>query len=400
MLIRQTPAFSFKDIFRKGSNNIDVYPMNSKNIYLFFGARYAIWAGIKTLKISPDQNILMPSYNCGTEIDPILDQGIQIKYYRINRNMRVDVDDIKKQVDAQTAAIFITHYIGFPQSIDEIRKICRINGLFLIEDCAHAFLSDYKSRNLGTFGDISVFSIRKTIPIPNGGALVINNENFIFEEKQRKGSSLSTFFVAVELLNNRTQNVTQSLLRGLTDMVIRSVAFISKIFQLFLRVIKKIISYKGLALIHINYYCREFNRELSKWKISTFSKIIMSNMKYEKIKQSRRKNFEYLLSNLLEIKDVELVFKSLPEGICPLFFPVIVKDRQFYYQVFKERGITLFNYWQHMHNTVPWDDFPEAVFLKKHVLGFPIHQDISFNHLDRIIEIFKVTPLQNDSGIS
>ena len=67
---------------------------------------------------------------------------------------------------------------------------------------------------------------------------------------------------------------------------------------------------------------------------------------------------------------------------------MIVKDRQFYYQKLKDRGITSFQYWQHKHDAVPWDKFPDAVFLKRHLLGLPIHQDISFDHLDRIIEVF------------
>ena len=56
---------------------------------------------------------------------------------------------------------------------------------------------------------------------------------------------------------------------------------------------------------------------------------------------------------------------------------------------FKDRDITLFTYWQHLHDAVPWDKFPEAVFLKKHVLGLPVHQDINFNHLDRILDVLK-----------
>jgi len=389
MQIRQTPCFSLKQVIRKGKTDIDVYPLNSKNSHLLFGARYAIWSGLKVLGITPEQNILMPSYNCGTEIDPILDQEIQVKYYRIKRDMTIDKEDIIKQIDSNTVAIFVTHYMGFPQPIDEIKEICNTYSLFLIEDCAHAFMSMYKSRNLGTFGDISVFSIRKTLPIPNGGALVINNENFDFAEKQIKGSPLATFFLAVELLRNRTQLNSPRLLSTLTDMVIWSVAFINKNFRLLLRVIKKIFAYRGLALVHIYYYWRDFRRELAKWKISTFSERIMSNVNYEKIKDKRRKNYEYLLHNLPKIQDIEVVFDKLPEGVCPLFFPLIVKDRQYYHKKFKDRGISTFQYWQHIHDAVPWDKFPDALYLKQHVLGLPIHQDISFIHLDRMIEVFK-----------
>ena len=128
--------------------------------------------------INAGHNIILPSYNCGTEIDPILDQKIQIKYYKINRDLTINIDHLVKQIDPKTAAILVIHYLGFPQPISEIKKICSTNKIFLIEDCAHAFLSTYQSKNLGSFGDLSVFSIRKTLPIPNGGALVINNEKF------------------------------------------------------------------------------------------------------------------------------------------------------------------------------------------------------------------------------
>lgn len=365
-----------------------MFPLNSLNSYLFYGARYAIWAGVKILGINPDHNIIMPSYNCGTEIDPILDQKIKIKYYKIKKDMTIDIKDLLKQIDSNTAAILVVHYLGFPQPITEIKNICSTNGLFLIEDCAHAFMSIYQSRNLGSFGDISVFSIRKTLPIPNGGALVINNENFKFEEKQIKGSRLSTYFVSVELLKNRTQQDHQKLLWVLTDMVFRSVAFINYVLRLMLRLVKKIFSYRGLALIHVNYWSREFQRDLAKWKVSKFSERIMRNLDYEKIKEKRRKNFEYLLKNLTKTEDIEVVFNQLPMGVCPLFFPIIVKDRQYYYQKLKDRGISTFQYWQHMHHAVPWDKYPDAVYLKQHVLGLPIHQDISYYHLDKIIEVF------------
>jgi dTDP-4-amino-4,6-dideoxygalactose transaminase len=330
----------------------------------------------------------LPSYNCGTEIDPILDHGIKLKYYRVNKDMKIDIDDLVKQIDSNTAAVLVIHYLGFPQPIKKIKKICEKFRVFLIEDCAHAFLSNHESMKLGSFGDISVFSIRKTLPIPNGGVLVINNKDFKYEKTQIKNSWLSTYFVSVELLKNRTQQKCSKIFWITTDIILRSISFMNYIFRLMLRILKKILPYKGLALIHINYWSREFNSELAKWKISKFSKRIMKNINYNEIKKRRCENFEYLLMNLPKINDFELIFKELPLGVCPLFFPIIVKDRKFYHKKFMERGISTFQYWQHMHNAVPWKKFPEAVFLKRHVLGLPIHQDISYEHLDKIIEVF------------
>jgi dTDP-4-amino-4,6-dideoxygalactose transaminase len=387
MLITQTPCFRIEQIIKRGTNNIRAYPLYSRNSYLFFGARYAIWAGTKLLGINSSHNIIMPSYNCGTEIDPILDQKIQIKYYNIKRDMGIDLEDLTNQIDSNTAAILITHYLGFTQRINEIKNICNKKRLFLIEDCAHAFLSTYQSKNLGSFGDISVFSIRKTLPIPNGGALVVNNANLRFEKKQKKSSVLSTYFVSVELLKNRTQKDNQKLVWIITDRFFRAVAFLNYFFRLILRLFKKMFAYKGLALNHVNYWSREFNRDLVKWDISKLSEKIIRNIDYEKLKEKRRKNFEYLLKDLSKIKDIKLVFDKLPIGVCPLFFPIIVKDRNYYHQKFKKRGIATYPYWQYMHDSVPWGKFPDAVYLKQHVLGLPIHQDISFEHLEKIIEV-------------
>jgi dTDP-4-amino-4,6-dideoxygalactose transaminase len=388
MQCRQTPCFSFNQIIKNGKSNIDVFPLNSKNSHYLFGARYAIWMGIKILGITPEQNILMPAYNCGTELDPIIDQNIQIKYYRVKLNMMADLDDMKKQVDSNTAAIFTTHYLGFAQPIESIRDICNKHGLFLIEDCAHAFLSKHKSKDLGTFSDISVFSLRKTLPIPNGGVLVINNGQNKLKHKQITGSLLSTIFVATELLINRTPKYQPRLVWLFKEMTVKTIALLSFILRLILRVIKKISPYKGLALTHINYYWREFQRDLVNWKMSTLSDRILKNSNFENIKEKRRRNFEYLIRNLSNIKNIKMVYDELPEGVCPLFLPTIVRDRLYYYRKFKEKGISTFPYWEYMHNAVPWKKFPDAVFLKQHLLGLPIHQDITLQHLDRLIEIF------------
>ena len=67
------------------------------------------------------------------------------------------------------------NYFGFPQPFEEIRKFCKENNLNFIEDNAHGFLSCLNGKPLGSFGDVSVVSFRKTLSTFNGAALVINN---------------------------------------------------------------------------------------------------------------------------------------------------------------------------------------------------------------------------------
>ena len=70
-----------------------------------------------------------------------------------------------------TRGIFVYHQWGFPQQMKTIASFCRENDLFCIEDCAHAFQSDYQGKRVGTFGDASVFSLAKFFPCVTGGAI-------------------------------------------------------------------------------------------------------------------------------------------------------------------------------------------------------------------------------------
>ena len=213
MYISSKPTFWFRQVRRHGRfQNIEAFPFNTRRCSLFFSARYALSAGVRALGLTSDENILMPSYNCWVEIDPILYQGLRIKYYRITKTFSVDLDDLRAAINEKTRAVLITHYLGFPQPLDEIKEVCEQYKLILIEDCAHAFLSEYKGRPVGSFGDISIFSFRKTLPIPDGAALVINNDRIIYKNSHRKPSVFSTYYVLAEYLKNQT-SMRENLLK-------------------------------------------------------------------------------------------------------------------------------------------------------------------------------------------
>ncbi len=55
-----------------------------------------------------------------------------------------------------------------------MKALAERHGLPLIEDCALSLLSSDGDRPLGTTGDVGIFCLYKTLPVPNGGALVVN----------------------------------------------------------------------------------------------------------------------------------------------------------------------------------------------------------------------------------
>lgn len=83
-------------------------------------------------------------------------------------NGLIDPSDIKNKLTSKTKAILPVHLYGIPVNLAEIKKICNKHKLLLIEDCAHAFGSEYHGMKIGTHADFACFSL---YPTKNLGAL-------------------------------------------------------------------------------------------------------------------------------------------------------------------------------------------------------------------------------------
>ena len=90
----------------------------------------------------------------------------------------IDPACIRKAITKKTKAIMLVHTFGHPADMDEIMKIAREYGLFVIEDAAPAAGAEYKGRRVGSFGDVSCFSFQgaKMTVSGEGGILLTDNE--------------------------------------------------------------------------------------------------------------------------------------------------------------------------------------------------------------------------------
>lgn len=384
------PVFHFRQLFGKKSDDQNIFPLSNGRSFYYFSARYALAAGIKALGIKPGDAVLLPSYNCGAEIDPVVHSKIKPVFYKIKRDFLPDYDDVVSKITGDVKAILVTHFLGFPQPIHQIKQICTEKNLFLIEDCAHALLSTFNGKPLGSFGDVSIFSLLKTLPVPNGGVLVISNMNINHHYHPEKPSFFATSFYAAELLKHKTRgddnSVKESSLGFLYDGVYLSLSFV----RLMLAGFRKYVNRKGLYLVKPDSHL--FVENLRSWGLSDLSRKIINKTDFEEIKNIRRRNFEYLLEYFLKNERGILPFKELPSGVCPLFFPIILESgekRAKLYETLKNKGVITHPWWDRFHPEVPWNEFPDSVYLKERLFGLPIHQDLAFEHLDHVIKEFK-----------
>ncbi|RXJ92886.1 aminotransferase DegT [Malaciobacter molluscorum] len=90
----------------------------------------------------------------------------------------VDNKCINKTTKKTVKACVPMHAFGHPCKIDEIKEICDIWNIILVEDSAESLGSTYKNKHTGTFGQIGAFSFNgnKIITSGGGGVIVTNDE--------------------------------------------------------------------------------------------------------------------------------------------------------------------------------------------------------------------------------
>jgi dTDP-4-amino-4,6-dideoxygalactose transaminase len=88
------------------------------------------------------------------------------------------VDQIEAAITDRTRAIVPVHLYGHPADMDPILAIARSNNLAVIEDAAQAHGAQYRSKRVGSLGDLGCFSFypgKNLGACGEGGALVTNN---------------------------------------------------------------------------------------------------------------------------------------------------------------------------------------------------------------------------------
>jgi selenocysteine lyase/cysteine desulfurase len=131
------------------------------------------WLILRDWDIQPGDEVLMPAYNCGTEVDPVLWCGAKVVLYRVDHQANADWRDVQQRVTNRTRVLYITYYFGWSQHLGEVMNFCQRQGIRIIEDCALSLFSTGPEGPSGVIGDAAVFSFPKTLAVPDGGALTM-----------------------------------------------------------------------------------------------------------------------------------------------------------------------------------------------------------------------------------
>lgn len=351
-------------LLRRG-NPVHFPPFANDNVHWFYFARNAVWNAVKMLGLE-GREVLVPSYHHGVEIEALVHAGAKPVFYRIGRSWDIDLADVAARIGPNTRALYLIHYAGFPGPVREMKSLAKKHDLALIEDCALSLLSSDHELKLGTIGDVAVFCLYKTLPVPNGGALQVNGSHRYKLAPPQTPPAASVFnhtasalLKNLELRGGRAGRWSRSLLRSVAHSAVRA----SQV--------------ERIATGTMNFDPTHVNLG-----ISPLSLRIARAHDFPDTIARRRQNYLLLLNRLATV--CPPLFESLPEGVCPLFYPLRVKHKAEVLRLLQSAGIEAVDFWRDAHPACDPGAFPDSTELRNSIIEIPCHQDIRIETMSRM----------------
>lgn len=145
-------------------------------------ARAALLIALKSLGLSKNDEVIVPSFTYKGVIDAILEAGASPVFVDSSlKDLNAHSEEIEERITQNTKVIIATHLFGIPTDIEAISALSSENNCVLIEDCAQCLGALYRKKRVGTFGDMSIvsFNFEKHMTTGEGGMLIVNNRELL-----------------------------------------------------------------------------------------------------------------------------------------------------------------------------------------------------------------------------
>ncbi len=153
--------------------------LKSDEITLVSNGHLGLEIALKVFQFPKEAEVITTPFTFASTTHAIVDNGLKPVFCDINlENYNIDCDNIEKLITDKTVAIMPVHVFGTPCDVNKIEKIAEKYNLKVIYDAAHAFGVQILGKGIGSFGDISMFSLHATKVFNSieGGVLTYKDE--------------------------------------------------------------------------------------------------------------------------------------------------------------------------------------------------------------------------------
>lgn len=150
-----------------------------KYAFLLNSATSGLIASIQALNLNKKDEVIIPSFTFPATANSVILARAKLVFCDIDlETFNISMQNLESSINKNTRAVMVVHQFGLSADMEAILKITKKYNLFVIEDAACSFGSEYKNKKVGSFGDMGVFSFhpRKIITSGEGGCVVTNSE--------------------------------------------------------------------------------------------------------------------------------------------------------------------------------------------------------------------------------
>lgn len=346
----------------------------------FFWARNALFHALRVLAIAPSARVLIPAYVCKAAVEPFEAYGMHIDFYNIRRDCTPDFDEIEAKIRPDTSAVLAVHYFGFPQRIQEFRNLCDTRNLLLFEDCAHVLRGAIAGQSLGSFGDASVFSYRKFLPMFDGAELLLRDS----EHKLPADSSLEHSRFSSQAARHIVGQALESSDGAAARLLSAGISLAKRV-----RSGPQSPSQPPAVPVAVDNNSASFDTTVVNQPMSAPSRWVLRHADVTKVIARRRENFQFLHEQLQDIPGITPLVRTLGEGVCPWIYPVTFDGVPHAHLQLRAVGVPAVTWGGVRPQNVSRNEFSDADFLYDNLLFLPIHQNLSRNQLRAMADTMK-----------
>lgn len=273
------------------------------------------------------KRIRIPYYTCDVILQPIKKLSIQYEFYNINTDFEIVKDFILKDEEY----LLVTNYFGLKDQY--ISYLTSIYGNKLIIDNSQALYAKY------IIGTNTFYSPRKYVGIPDGGIAYVPGHSLPPEYKKD-----FSYARCIHLL----KRIDCGASVGYSDFKLNS----------------KKLSNQNIKLM------------------SNLTYKLINSIDFEKIKQKRIKNFNYIASVLDNSN--KLTLPSQDQYECPMVYPYYTDDTNLRERLINH-NIYVATYWPNVKNWCAPNSTEQ--YLVDNVVCIPIDQRYDTNQIQNIISL-------------
>lgn len=156
--------------------------LQAKHALAVTSATAGLHLALKCAGIKADDEVITTPMTFVATLNTIVHVGAKPILIDVDLNTyNIDVNKIEAAITPKTKAIMPVHFTGLPVDLDPLYEIAAKYNLRVIEDAAQAIGSYYKSRIIGSFGDVQVFSFHpnKVMTTGEGGCITTRDNELV-----------------------------------------------------------------------------------------------------------------------------------------------------------------------------------------------------------------------------